>query len=252
MARSATIPASRACGGADGSRTVHVAPVSRVGERRASARRAEVTVGAREGPVQPAGGSAVPAAVIEKDDQYVLNHCTRFLARDGDEPRHDFGQYAPRDPRATFNRRERELLGRLVSHLLPFRLPGLRRLNYIDKVVARAERHHLDDYRTCVEFIDDVLEARNPGRDPLTLPRDASWRRRGAAPRRGFARATAPRAQRRRRARDDRRAHGARAARAVIAALRAVARDRQLCRIWLACAAISSIPPSMTYDTPVV
>ena len=38
--------------------------------------------------------------VIEKDDQYVLNHCTRFLARDGNERRHDFGQYEPGDPRA--------------------------------------------------------------------------------------------------------------------------------------------------------
>jgi hypothetical protein len=46
-------------------------------------------------------------------------------------------------------------------------------VNYIDKVVARAERHHIDDYRTCLDLIDEVLKARNPGRDPLTLPRDA-------------------------------------------------------------------------------
>jgi hypothetical protein len=264
--------------------------------------------------------------VIEKDDQYVLNHCTRFLARDSEEPRHDFGQYAPGDPRGriceawrypvidsyfdgtsvqasypfnavtfvydgraaaafevavigtfselyapvalrpvaflgessgiwsttvrvpkgeihtyklridgawqvdplnpqvveldngrewsrfftedcqipiTFNRRERELLGRLVSHLLPFRLPensrfvrgiyeGLDRaareqqyplayrldeevgvVNYIDKVLARAERHYLDDYRTCLQLVDGLLRARYPGREPTTLPRDA-------------------------------------------------------------------------------
>ena len=264
--------------------------------------------------------------VIEKDDQYVLNHCTRFLARDADERRHDFGQYEADDPRAkvceawrypivdsyydgesaersygfnavtfvhdgraapagdvavtgtfselhdvtplkpvlflgepsgisavtvrvpkgqihtyklrvdgrwlvdplnpqiveldngrpwsrfftegcqiplTFSRRERELLGRLVAHLLPFRLPENEKfirgvyesldrqaranqfplayrldedvgvVNYIDKVLARAERHHLDDYRTCLELIDAVLRARNPGREPLTLPRDA-------------------------------------------------------------------------------
>lgn len=103
----------------------------------------------------------------------------------------------------TFTRRERELLGRLVSHLLPFRLPENSRfirgvyesldrqaranqfplaykldeevgvVNYIDKVVARAERHHLDDYRICLELIDELLRASNPGRDPLTLPRDA-------------------------------------------------------------------------------
>ena len=252
---------------------------------------------------------AIPAVEIQKDDQYVLNHCTRFLARDGEEARHDFGQYEPGDPRArvceawrypvvdsyfdgtsveasypfnavtfvydgrsaparrptspssarspsctrpsrcarsrflgepsgvwavtvrvpkgqvhtyklrvdgawlvdplnpqvveldngrpwsrfftegcqiplTFGRRERELLGRLASHLLPFRLPenatfirgvyeSLDRasreqqfplayrldeevgvVNYIDKVLARAERHYLDDYRTCLELID--------------------------------------------------------------------------------------------------
>ena len=46
------------------------------------------------------GRPTLPAVVIEKDDQYVLNHCTRYLARDGDEARHDFGQYEPGDPRA--------------------------------------------------------------------------------------------------------------------------------------------------------
>ena len=103
----------------------------------------------------------------------------------------------------TFSRRERELLGRLVAHLLPFRIPENEKfirgvyesldraaraeqfplaykldeevgvVNYIDKVVARAERHYLDDYRTCLELIGDVLRRRNSGRDPLTLPRDA-------------------------------------------------------------------------------
>jgi hypothetical protein len=102
-----------------------------------------------------------------------------------------------------FTRRERELLARLVAHLLPFRLPENERfirgvyesldrrsreqqfplayrldeevgvVNYIDKVVARAERHYLDDYRTCLELIDGLLRARHPGRDPATLPRDA-------------------------------------------------------------------------------
>jgi hypothetical protein len=77
----------------------------------------------------------------------------------------------------TFLRREREVLGRLVAHLPPFRssensmfiwglyasmdrasrerrFPLAYRLdeeigvvNYIDKVVTRAERHNADDYR---------------------------------------------------------------------------------------------------------
>ena len=268
----------------------------------------------------------MPAVVIEKDDQYVLNHCTRYLARDGDEARHDFGQYEPGDPRAriaeawrypivdsyhdpqlgegsyafnsvtfvhdarrtpaagvavtgsftelhdpvalrpieflgepsgiwalsvrvpkgqvhtyklrvdgawsvdpinpqvvtldngrewsrfftegcqiplTLARRERDLLGRIVAHLLPFRsgenarfirglyesldrasrerqFPLAYRLdeevgvvNYIDKVIARAERHNADDYKTCLSIVDGVLRARYPGRDPLTLPPEA-------------------------------------------------------------------------------
>jgi len=267
--------------------------------------------------------AAVPVA---KDDQYILNQCTRFLARDSTDPRHDFGQYAPGDPRAAiceawrfpvvdshfdgrsaessyaFNdvtfvydgratepasvavvgtfgdlyapvplrpvrflgadtglhavtlrvpkgqvhsyvflvdgrrepdpvnpqqttaddgrpwsrfftdncqvplvlsRRERELLGRLVRHLLPFRLPenstlirrfydtldseGRRQqfplayrldeevgvVNYIDKVIARVEQHNADDYHICLRLIDGLLRARNGGLDPLLLPVDA-------------------------------------------------------------------------------
>jgi hypothetical protein len=42
----------------------------------------------------------VGAVLVDKDDQYVLNHCTRFLARDSTDSRHNFGQYEPDDPRA--------------------------------------------------------------------------------------------------------------------------------------------------------
>ena len=265
------------------------------------------------------------ATTVQKDDQYVLNHCTRFLARDTTDARHDFGQYAAGDPRAaiceawrfpvvdshydgvsvetsyqyndvtfvydarrspahdvavvgTFaelwapvplkplrfldgdggllavtvrvpkgqlhlykmlvdgrydvdpvnpqratidngqvwsrfftdscqipivlGRRERDLLGRLVAHVLPFRLqensvfiqrvystldraarqrefPLAYRLdeevgvvNYIDKVLARSEQHNADDYRTCLGIIEGLLRGRSGGLDPLDLPRD--------------------------------------------------------------------------------
>src|SRR4051812_9739415 len=36
-----------------------------------------------------------------KDDQYVLNYCTKYLARDGTDPRHNYGQYFDGDVRAT-------------------------------------------------------------------------------------------------------------------------------------------------------
>ena len=38
--------------------------------------------------------------VVTKDDTYVLNHCTKYLARDNTDPRHDYGQYDAGDPRA--------------------------------------------------------------------------------------------------------------------------------------------------------
>lgn len=266
------------------------------------------------------------AVVVERDDLYVLNYCSRYLARAVDERRHDYGHYAPDDARAalceawrfpvidshgagasheqsyryndvtfvhdareapatdvavvgTFTalheavpmrpvtflaepsgfwsvtvrvpkaqvhtyklridgqhvldpvnpqqsrsddgrwwsrfftdgcqvplvlgRRERGVLGRLVAHLLPFRLPENRRfvrevyetldknsrtqqfplayrldeevgvVNYIDKVLARAEQHHADDYRACLKLVDDVLRARYGGLDPVMLPPEA-------------------------------------------------------------------------------
>ncbi len=38
--------------------------------------------------------------IVDRDDQYVLNHCTKYLARDSSDPRHDFGQYSAGDRRA--------------------------------------------------------------------------------------------------------------------------------------------------------
>jgi len=38
--------------------------------------------------------------LVDKDDQYVLNQCTKYLARDTGDVRHNFGQYGPDDPRA--------------------------------------------------------------------------------------------------------------------------------------------------------
>jgi hypothetical protein len=95
------------------------------------------------------------------------------------------------------SRRERELLRRLVNHLLPFCLAENRAfirgvydqldkgarareyplayklsedvgvVNYIDKVIARQERHNADDYHTCLRLIDGLLRSRHGGLDPL-------------------------------------------------------------------------------------
>lgn len=42
----------------------------------------------------------MPAEVVAKDPQYVLNLCTKYLARDNTDGRSDFGQYQSGDPRA--------------------------------------------------------------------------------------------------------------------------------------------------------
>lgn len=97
---------------------------------------------------------------------------------------------------------ERVLLDRLTDHILPFRTregrnfldryySGLDRaardahmrrayrldesvgvVNFIDKLLAREEAHHLVDYRLCLELIDQVLRRRNPFVEPAEMPRD--------------------------------------------------------------------------------
>lgn len=39
-------------------------------------------------------------------------------------------------------------------------------VNYIDKVLAGAERHHLAGYRTCLQIINGLLRSRNPYQEP--------------------------------------------------------------------------------------
>jgi hypothetical protein len=38
--------------------------------------------------------------IVARDDAAVLNHCTKYLARDSSDPRHNFGQYDPQEFRA--------------------------------------------------------------------------------------------------------------------------------------------------------
>ena len=45
--------------------------------------------------------------------------------------------------------------------------------NYIDKILAREERHQLYAYRTCLGLIRTVLQRRFPGKDPEFLDRPA-------------------------------------------------------------------------------
>lgn len=91
---------------------------------------------------------------------------------------------------------ESSLLNRITTHILPFRTHegerflkdyyfGLDRqaretqyphayrfdesvgeLNFIDKLLAREEHHHLQDYKICLEQIDRILRRRNPYTEP--------------------------------------------------------------------------------------
>lgn len=95
----------------------------------------------------------------------------------------------------TLRLREAELLRRITNHILPFSTredelfiqnPGggpqnlLSRqvqhldhavgvVNYIDKLLAREERHHLQDYRICLAEIDRILRLRNPYFEPVLM-----------------------------------------------------------------------------------
>lgn len=96
----------------------------------------------------------------------------------------------------TFERWEYTLVDRLTREILPFRtgdaqnfldreandgnVGHLYRLNvtvgvpnFIDKILAREERHHLHAYRTCLEMIRTVLLRRFPNKDPEFLDRDS-------------------------------------------------------------------------------
>ncbi|HEX8437599.1 gluconate 2-dehydrogenase subunit 3 family protein [Archangium sp.] len=103
----------------------------------------------------------------------------------------------------TFESWEQELLRRLTDHLLPFRtraarnfierhlqsldaasresqLPNAHRLdlsvgvvNFIDKLLAREERHNRDDYKTCLALLSDILRQRYPRLPPGQVPREA-------------------------------------------------------------------------------
>ncbi|MGH7944782.1 MAG: gluconate 2-dehydrogenase subunit 3 family protein [Opitutaceae bacterium] len=91
----------------------------------------------------------------------------------------------------TFERWERVILDRLTRHILPFNTadarvflerlsnqqradhPYLHRfdlgvgvVNFLDKLLARPERHQLGAYKTCLSIIDQVLRQRNPYLEP--------------------------------------------------------------------------------------
>jgi hypothetical protein len=96
----------------------------------------------------------------------------------------------------SFERWEIVLLDRLTRHILPFNSPEaqnfLRRganegsvghlyrldvslgvANYIDKIVAREERHHRYAYKTCLEMIERILRRRYPAKDPAFIEESA-------------------------------------------------------------------------------
>ena len=45
-------------------------------------------------------------------------------------------------------------------------------VNFIDNVLAREERHHLQDYKTCLRMIDRALRQRNPYTEPTKMSRN--------------------------------------------------------------------------------
>ena len=45
-------------------------------------------------------------------------------------------------------------------------------VNFVDNILAREERQHLADYKTCLRIIDRVVRQRNPYVEPAQMPRD--------------------------------------------------------------------------------
>lgn len=118
-----------------------------------------------------------------------INPQTQILATG--EVWSSFFTWAYNEP-ITFERWEFVLVDRLTRHILPFNDREGRNFqqrqanagndghlyrldvsvgvaNYIDKLLAREERHQLTAYKTCLGMLADVLRKRNPGRDPATL-----------------------------------------------------------------------------------
>lgn len=93
---------------------------------------------------------------------------------------------------------EHRLLDRLTDHILPFRTEaaenflarhfqqldednkqvqyrhdqGVGVVNYVDKLLAREESHHLIDYQICLELVEQVLRQRNPVDEPWHASRE--------------------------------------------------------------------------------
>ncbi len=103
----------------------------------------------------------------------------------------------------TFEEWEQRILNRLVTHILPFHTKDGQNfldryinqldeqtknsqyratykmdesvgvVNFIDKLVAKEENHHLVDYRVCLDIINKVLSARIPTMDVFQIPKTA-------------------------------------------------------------------------------
>ena len=102
----------------------------------------------------------------------------------------------------SFERQELDLLNRLTEHILPFRTDQGQNfldkyyksletqaketqyayayrldqpvgvVNFIDKLLAKEEHHHLLDYQVCLRLIDRLLRSRNPYVEPADMDKE--------------------------------------------------------------------------------
>ena len=118
----------------------------------------------------------------------------RFRAANGEEMS-SFFTFACFEP-VTFERWERVLLRRLTNHILPFNTheadlffsqlseadqkatdpyrhrfdQSVGAVNFLDKLLAREERHQLPAYKTCLAQMNRILRQRNPYQEPRDMP----------------------------------------------------------------------------------
>ncbi|MEH8388858.1 gluconate 2-dehydrogenase subunit 3 family protein [Klebsiella pneumoniae] len=123
-----------------------------------------------------------------------------ILRQDGGEWSYFFTEYCTN--LITLERWQADLLGRLTDHILPFRTTEGQRwlsryhdqldkgaredqfmrafqldqsvgaVGFIDKILARQERHRLVDYEICLDLCYRLLRNWHPNSDPLKLPVD--------------------------------------------------------------------------------
>ena len=93
----------------------------------------------------------MPAAIVAKDEFYVLNHCARSLARDNGDTRNNYGQYVDGDPRSAIAEAWRFPI---VDSYFDTEQPAVQRFNAVTFVLVDRDRKFADNVSVIGTFSD--------------------------------------------------------------------------------------------------